>query len=81
MSATYRAFFPEAKYLYVVTWELNSGEHRSFFLEAPTRPTTRRQLFKLSASALLEDLEEDRWKYGENYPVPDSAVLTAAYKR
>jgi len=72
---------PDAKYLYVITWQLQSGKFRNFYLETKIRPATWRKMVKLSADYLNELLDQEKWRYGEDYPVANSAVLRSAYKR
>ena len=81
MTTLDRILYPDAKYLYVITWQLSSGDYRNFYLQTKNPVRSWRKMAKMSADYLFHLLDAEKWRYGEDYPLPDSASLRVAYKR
>ncbi len=71
---------PLASYLYVITYKLESGDFRNFYVESK-RKITKTELEQVSAQEMIEMIEDESYKYEDDMPIPDSMQLLKAYRR
>ena len=81
MKEVHTILFPKARYLYVVTYRLQSSGYRSFYVEAGHR-LTETELKEASSQKMIGMIEDNTYRYNDDdMPIASSMELAVAYKR